>query len=163
MADSLERKQLVFQLGAMGEVSRETAYSSLGIDDPVAEMKKRLTEDLAIQRNQMKMQTDFQKEVETGSLTAPESAGGGGGSAPGMASAGTVTPSDADSQADSLATYWLSIPTNGERTQAMNAVRGSNESLYAVAKEKMNQKRSQGAQQGRAQVSQEAQQQQGSQ
>ena len=164
MADSLERKQLVFQLGAMGEVSRETAYSSLGIDDPVAEMKKRLTEDLAIQRNQMKMQTDFQKEVETGSLTAPEqSPGGGGGSAPGMASSGTVTPSDADSQADSLATYWLSIPTNGERTQAMNAVRGQNESLYAVAKEKMNQKRSQGASQGRAQVGQEAQQQQGSQ
>jgi hypothetical protein len=50
LADSLERKQLVFQLGAMGEISRETAYNSLGIDDVVAEQKKRLEEDLEIQR-----------------------------------------------------------------------------------------------------------------
>ena len=160
MADSLERKQLVFQLGAMGEISRETAYSSLGIDDPVAEMRKRTEEDLDIQRDQMKMQTSFQKEVETGSLVAPEAPeGSGAGSAPGMSSSGTTTPSDAASQADSLAQYWLSIPTTGERTQAMNAVRGTNESLYYVAKGKMEQMRSQGASQGRASVAQSAQQQ----
>lgn len=160
MADSLERKQLIFQLGAMGEISRETAYSSLGIDDPVAEMRKRLTEDLAIQKNQMKMQTDFQKEVETGSLMAPETPdGSAAGSAPGMSSAGNITPSDAAGQADQLAQYWLSIPSTGERTQAMNAVRGQNESLYYVAKGKMERMKSQGASQGRASVAQSAQQQ----
>ena len=35
----------------MGEISRETAYNSLGIDDVVAEQKKRLEEDLEIQRD----------------------------------------------------------------------------------------------------------------
>jgi hypothetical protein len=76
-----------------------------------------------------------------------------------MQSAGTVTPADTSSQADSLATYWLSIPSNGERTQAMNAVRMQNESLYDVAKGRMERMRAQGASQGRDQVGQQAQQQ----
>jgi hypothetical protein len=164
LADSLERKQLVFQLGAMGEISRETAYNSLGIDDVVAEQKKRLEEDLEIQRDQIKMQQDFQREVETGSLMAPaqqDQAAGAAGSMPGGASSGQTTPTDNQSQAQSLAQYWLSIQSTGERTQAMTAVKSSNPALYAYAKNMMEQMRSQGASQGRQQVAQQAQQQGG--
>jgi len=158
LADSLERKQLIFQLGAMGEISRETAYSSLGVDDPVAEMKKRLEEDMGIQREQTRMQADFQKEVESGSLLAPEQAEAGGvtsGSTPG-GGAGSTTPIDAQSQAQSLATYWLSLQ-DGERRQAMNAARASNQGLYAQAKDMMERMRSQGSSQGRQSVEQQAQ------
>lgn len=167
LADSLERKQLIFQLGAMGEVSRETAYSSLGIDDPVAEMKKRLEEDTEIQKDQVRMQADMQREVETGSIMASEqdpNAQQAQGSSPGgpPASGGQgITPTDADSQAQSLAAYWLSIQSDGERRQAMQAVRGSNENLWAIAKQKMEQMRSQGSSQGRQGVEQQAQQQGG--
>jgi hypothetical protein len=161
LADSLERKQLVFQLGAMGEISRENAYNSLGIDDPVGEMKKRLEEDMEIQREQIRMQSEFQKEVESGSLLAPEQASGGSasGSLPGGGAAGSVTPTDSQSQAQSLASYWLSIQSPGERRQAMNAVRAQNQGLYASAKEQMERMRSQGSSQGRQAVEQQAQQQ----
>jgi hypothetical protein len=165
LADSLERKQLIFQLGAMGEISRETAYNSLGIDDVVAEQKKRLEEDLEIQRDQIRMQQDFQREVETGSLMAPEQAdpdnGGASGSLPGGMSSGQTTPMDNQSQAQSLAQYWLSIPSTGERTQAMTAVKSRDPGLWAYAKSIMEQMRSQGAAQGRASVNQQAQQQGG--
>lgn len=162
LADSLERKQLIFQLAAMGEISRESGYNSLGIDDPVAEQKKRMEEDLEIQREQIRQQQNFQREVETGSLIAPEQMDSGAtGSIPGGTSSGTVTPSDSQSQAQSLAQYWLSIPTDGERSQAMNAVKSTNPSLYANAKVMMEQMRSQGASQGRQGVEQQAQQQGG--
>lgn len=160
MADSLERKQLIFQLGAMGEISRETAYNSLGIDDVVGEMRKRMEEDTEIQREQMRMQQNFQREVESGSLMAPDPADGAqaGGTQPGGTSSGTATPVDTQGQAQSLAQYWLSLQSDGERRQAMNAVKTQSPSLYALAKETMAQLRSQGASQGRAAVEQQAQQ-----
>lgn len=161
LADSLERKQLIFQLAAMGEISRETGYNALGIDDAVAEVKKRLEEDSQIQREQFRMQQEMQKEVETGTLLSPEEMQGqdpnqgGGGGAP--AGPGT-TPLDVQGDAQQLAEYWLQIPSSGERSKAMQAVKAQDEQLYALAKAKMEEMRSQGASQGRAQVSQQSQQ-----
>lgn len=159
LADSLERKQLVFQLGAMGEISRETAYSALGIDNVVDEVEKRLEEDMEIEKRRLKLQTEFQREAETGSLEGADAAESGqqSGTAPGMVQPGGVpgqTPLDTQSDADSLAQYWLQIPSDGERAKAMSAVRNQNESLYSLAKEKMEQYRRQGESQGRESMSQ---------
>lgn len=160
LADSLERKQLIFQLAAMGEISRETGYDSLGIDDVVGELKKRLEEDAQLQREQYKMQQQMQKEMETGTMTSPEQQLGGSGSSGGVPveQAGGATPMDVSNDADQLAQYWLSIPSDGERSKAMQAVRAQNDTLYALAKSKMEDMRRQGASMGRQQVNQQAQQ-----
>lgn len=158
LADSLERKQLIFQLASMGEISRETGYDSLGIDNVRGELKKRMEEDAAIQRDQYKMQQQMQKEMETGTVGTEQQMGDAtGGGQPAPSGPGT-TPMDVASDADQLATYWLSIPSDGERSKAMQAVKAQNESLYALAKDKMEQYRSQGSSAGRQQVNQQAQQ-----
>jgi hypothetical protein len=149
LADSLERKQLIFQLAAMGEISRETGYDSIGVHDVVGEHKKRLEEDAEIERERATMQQALQKELETGTIL-PESEQGN--------AAGELTPMDVASNADQLAQYWMSIPSNGERSKAMQAVRAQDESLYALAKTKMEEYRRQGASMGRQQVNAEAQQ-----
>jgi len=158
MADSLERKQILLQLMSANEISRETGFDQLGIDDPIAESVKRMEEDLAIQRKQVKLQSDFQREMETGvSSTGADASGGSavGGQGGGQ---GGVTPTDIAQQATDMAQYWLSIQSDGQRRQAMQSTRNANPQLYAVAKEQMEQARQQGASEGRAAVAQGAQQ-----
>jgi len=158
VADSIERKQFVYQLAAMGEISRETAYESLGVDDTVAEFRKRLQEDMGRQREQVKAQQELQKEIESGAIMAQAPAGGAGqpmgGSMPGASPSGgpQVTPLDVQGDAQQLAEYWLSIPTDGERTKAMQAVSTTKPELHAMAKELMDRIRRSGESQGRQQV-----------
>ena len=151
IADSLERKQIILQLAGAGEISRETAYDLFGIENPVAEIKKRMQEDIGIQKAKMKLDQEFQREQESGTLLSQDgqqqSAGGVG-----------ATPTDRQDEAQSLAQYWMSIQSVGERRTAMQSVRQSNPQLYALAKELMEQTRQQGANQGRAQANQQAQQ-----
>jgi len=155
LADSLERKQILLQLMSANEISRETGFDQLGIDDPVAEAVKRMEEDQAIQRKQVKLQNDFQREMETGAGGGDQE---GSGSDVGGSNQGGVTPMDVNQQAQDLAQYWLSIQSDGQRRQAMQSTRNANPQLYALAKEAMEQARQQGASQGRAQVAQGAQQ-----
>jgi len=160
LADSIERKQLIFQLGAMGEISRGTAWETLGIEDVKHEMKTRMEEDIDAQKTQLELQTQLQQQTEAGSLlpeqTQPQ--GGAPGATPPPSGAGGVTPSAQSDNANQLAQYWLSLPV-GERSKAMSAVKSSDEDLYALAKLRMSQMRSQGASQGVQQVTQQAQQQ----
>lgn len=160
LADSLERKQLIFQLASMGEISRETGYDALGIDDVVGELKKRMEEDAEIQREQYRMQQQMQKEMESGTMMAPEQQMGeapGAGGVPAQTGPG-MTPMDVANDADQLAQYWMTIPSDGERSKAMQAVRAQDENLYALAKSKMEDIRRQGASQGRQQVNAQMQQ-----
>jgi len=154
MADSLERKQILLQLMSANEISRETGFDQLGIDDPVAEAVKRMEEDLAIQRKQVKLQTDFQREMETGASPASEQQGG---SAVGGSGQAGVSPLDIDQQASDLAQYWLQIQSDGQRRQAMQSTRNANPQLYSLAKQKMEEMRQQGASEGRQAVNQGAQ------
>jgi hypothetical protein len=158
IADSLERRQLIFQLASMGEISRETAYDALGVDDVVGEMKKRMEEDAQIQREQFRMQQRMQKEMETGTLVAPEQQMGDATSGGTPVGGPGVTPMDVATDADQLAQYWMSIPSDGERSKAMQAVNAQDENLYALAKDKMEKIRRSGASAGRQQVNAEAQQ-----
>lgn len=165
LADSLERKQLLFQLASMGEISRETGYDALGIDNVSDEITKRFEEDAEIERKRFKIQQQMQKEMETGVIATPEEGDpNAGGNLPGggqvvQAQPGSMTPQDVQSDADQLAQYWLSIPSDGERSKAMQQVKVQNEQLYALAKELMERYRAQGASQGRQMINQQAQQQ----
>lgn len=161
IADSLENMQLATQLMAQGEISRESIFKKLGIRDVKAEVEQRIEEDTNIQELKTKAQNELQKKIETGTLTSgdQQQGGAGGGSAPGAPGAGgSQTPMDTANEADSLAQYWMSIPADGERAKAMAATRASNENLWALAKAKMEQTRSQGASQGRQAANQQAQQ-----
>ena len=160
MADSIERKQLIFQLGAMGEISRATAWETLGIDNVKHEMTTRMEEDIDAQRKQLELQTQLQQQTEAGSLlpeqTQPQ--GGAPGSTPPPSGPQGVTPGTQSDKANELAQYWLSLPV-GERSKAMAAAKSSDEDLYALAMMRKKQMESQGASQGRSQVAQQAQQQ----
>ncbi len=161
IADSLERKQILLQLMSANEISRETGYDMLGIDDPVGEVTKRMEEDLQIQRKQQKLQSDFQKEMETGAGAATGDPNAAQGSAAGVQQGGGTTPLDVQTQAQDLAAYWMQIPSDGQRRQAMQATKQSNPQLYSMAKQMMEEQRNAGASEGRAAVNQQAQQQQG--
>ena len=162
IADDLEERQVYLQLAASGEVSRGKAYRVWGIDDPVREAKERMQEDIAIQKEQMKLQQQWQKEQQSGSLDAimgqqQGSGGSSAGGAAGSAPQGTeMTPLDMDNKASQTAQEWLGIQDNGTRSKAMNQVKGSNPQLSSLAKQKMEDMRSQGASQGRKSVGQQA-------
>ena len=169
MADDLERRQLILQMVSVGEISRETGFEFLGIDDVAGEIKKRTEEDAQKQRIQAKAQAELQREMETGSITSEQAQAqpqGQGGSLPGSGpppsaqggGGGPVTPMDVQRDAQELAQYWMSIPSTGERSKAMQSVATAKPDLYALAKEMMEQARRQGASQGRQMANQQAQQ-----
>lgn len=158
MADSMERKQFVFQLAAMGEISRETAYHMLGIDNVRGEVKKRMEEDMDKEKLTATMQQELQTAIQNGTIAAPEEEESGG-SLPGQGAEGqATTPMGVQQNADDLANYWLSIPDQGARRQAMTSVSSADPQLYAMAKEVMERKRRAGESQGRQAVNQQAQQ-----
>ena len=79
----------------------------------------------------------------------------GDGSPAGQQAQGAgLTPLDIESQAQELAQHWLEIPSDGQRSQAMQATRSGNPQLYALAKQKMEEMRRQGESAGRQQVNQ---------
>ena len=149
LADSLERKQVILQLCSAGEISRETAYKAFGIDNPIEEVTKRMEEDVGIQKKKMKIDKDFQKEMASGATSD-------GGQD--VQSTGGPSPSDINSRAQELAQYWLEIQSDGERSRAMQASKQNNPTLYALAKQMLEEARNQGASQGRASVNQQGQQ-----
>jgi hypothetical protein len=73
-------------------------------------------------------------------------------------STGGPSPSDINSRAQELAQYWLAIQSDGERSRAMQASKQNNPTLYALAKQMLEEARNQGASQGRASVNQQGQQ-----
>jgi hypothetical protein len=85
--------------------------------------------------------------------------GVGGGSSPagmeGMGGGGDMNPLDIQNKAAELAQQWLQLPV-GERQKQMAAVRTSNPNLHAMAKQKMEEMRSQAESQGRQSLSQPA-------
>jgi hypothetical protein len=161
LADDLERQRVYMQLAAGAEIPRSIAYGPFGIKDPVEAAKQRAQEDIEIQKEQMKLQSDFQRQQEIGSmdnvLAQQAQQGGAAGSSPagmegGMAG-GEMNPLDIQNKAAEMAQQWLQLPV-GERQKQMAAVRTSNPNLHAMAKQKMEEMRSQAESQGRDSLSQ---------
>lgn len=164
MVDNLERRQLMLQLSAMGEISRETAYDGLNVSNISGEMRKRMEEDANKARLQAKMEADMQRELATGAISATmadpnQQQGGPAGSLPGGPPGGNqgqpaITPGDTMAEAQQLAEYWMQLP-EGQRTQAMMAQKAGKPELHALAKQLMEDMRSQGASQGRQAVNEQ--------
>jgi hypothetical protein len=163
LADDLERQRVYMQLAAGAEIPRSIAYGPFGIKDPVEAAKQRAQEDIEIQKEQMKLQSDFQRQQQLGSMDsilaqqAQQSVGGGSSPAgmEGAAGGGDMNPFDIQNKAAELAQQWLQLPV-GERQKQMSAVRTSNPNLHAMAKQKMEEMRSQAESQGRQSLSQTA-------
>jgi hypothetical protein len=161
LADDLERQRVYMQLAAGAEIPRSIAYGPFGIKDPVEAAKQRAQEDIEIQKEQMKLQSDFQRQQQLGSMDSilaqqAQQSGGGGSSPAGMegaAGGGDMNPLDIQNKAAELAQQWLQLPV-GERQKQMAAVRTSNPNLHAMAKQKMEEMRSQAESQGRQALSQ---------
>jgi hypothetical protein len=151
------------QLAAGAEIPRSVAYGPFGIKDPVEAAKQRAQEDIEIQKEQMKLQNDFQRQQQMGSmdniLAQQAQEGGVAGSSPagmeGMGGGNEMNPLDIQNKAAELAQQWLQMPV-GERQKQMAAVRTSNPNLHAMAKQKMEEMRSQAESQGRQALSQPA-------
>jgi hypothetical protein len=71
----------------------------------------------------------------------------------GMGGGGDMNPLDIQNKAAEMAQQWLQMPV-GERQKQMAAVRTSNPNLHAMAKQKMEEMRSQAESQGRQALSQ---------
>lgn len=161
LADDLERQRVYMQLAAGAEIPRSIAYGPFGIKDPVEAAKQRAQEDIEIQKEQQKLQADFQRQQQLGSMDSilaqqQQQSGGAMGSSPAgtPSSAGSeMNPLDIQNKAAELAQQWLQLPV-GERQKQMAAVRTSNPNLHAMAKQKMEEMRSQAESQGRQALSQ---------
>jgi hypothetical protein len=89
-------------------------------------------------------------------LAEQQQGGGGMGSSPAGSYVGggaEMNPLDIQNKATELAQQWLQLPV-GERQKQMANVRTSNPNLHAMAKQKMEELRSQAESQGRDSLSQ---------
>jgi len=162
MADDLEERQAYMQLVASGEISRARAYRTFNIEDPIEEKRRRLREDLEIEKDKNQLQQSFEQEMQTGNIgqQPPPQAGGGGAPPPQGGGYGNppqganVTPLDVVAEADQIAQQFLQIPDNGTRAKELQKLKATRPDLHAMVKQKMEEYRAQGASQGRKQVGQ---------
>lgn len=158
MADDLEIRHIYLQLAAGGEVSRQTAYKPFGVDNAIEEAKRRMEEDVQIQKEQQRIQMEAERESTIGSVDQTLSAMMGsqegapppGGAAPDQG--GGRTPVQVMQEAQDMAQQLLQIPDNGERSKQLQAIKKDDETLYALVKQKMEEMRAQGASEGRKSV-----------
>lgn len=158
VADNLEKASVYMQLAAGAEIPRSIAYAPFGIKDPVEAVKQRAQEDIEIQKEQQKLQQDFEREQTVGSMDAVINAQGqqaqGGGSSPAGDDASgpqgggeAMSPMDIEGKAQQHADEILKMPV-GERQKALANIKASNPNLHALTKQKMEEKRSQAASDG---------------
>lgn len=173
IADDMEKKHVLLQLAAGGEISRATAYKYIHVDDPVEEQRRRAKEDIKIQEIKEEENQKAERKATMGSgdqiVSAiaeaqaqaeglPPDAGSGGGGAPPppgapvqQPSGAELTPLDLDQQAQDQAQQMAQMD-NSQRRQALMTLRSTNPTLYALVKQKLEEMRAQGASQGRAQA-----------
>lgn len=160
MADDLEERQAYMQLVAAGEISRARAYRTFNIEDPIEEKRRRLREDLEIEKDKAKLQQGFDQEMQTGNIGQPPPEQPGAGAPLGAGGYGNppqganVTPLDVVAEADQIAQQMLQIPDNGTRSKELQKLKATRPDLHAMVKQKMEEYRAQGASQGRKQVGQ---------
>jgi hypothetical protein len=160
VANDLEKRSILFNLYSAGKIPADDAFVGLGIEDPSKAQVRRAEEDLQIQEDIAVKTEEAKRRAQMGSLDSVlDAAGGEGGGPAGPGGGQVVTPTDLRGKAEQLAQEWLAIPSDGQRSQAMQQVRATDPDLYAVAKDVMEKQKNQGASQGRQMVSEQAQQQ----
>lgn len=150
VADDIDRQNVILQLGMQGEIPRSYYMGALGISDPVSSKRERMEEDLEIAKMEQEKQVEFEMAMQASQVqgTTPAEQGDDPGNTEG------ISPQDIEEQAAIKADEWLSMD-EGTRRKDMDATKGHNFNLYSMAKEIMEQKRRQGASEGRQQVYQQ--------
>jgi len=169
MAYSAEWMQLKLQLAANREIPRSDVYPDVGVQDPTESASRAIMEDQDIQRAAAELAADFEKERTQGSMAdiaimqaeqgMAAAQGGGGSAAPSGAGGGldysvdvNADPTMVQQRAQEIAATWIQMHAeqpNSHRKE-MQMAQATNPTLYAAAKQAMEQMRSQGESAGRA-------------
>ena len=153
LADDIERKQLMLQAAAAGDISKGTAYRNIADIDYVDEQKKLVTEQSQIQNIQQRAMAAQQAQQLNGGPQGDEegdAAGVPGGSV-------GATPGDVWEQARMYAEQLLSMPESQRRGMLIK-IKQSNPTLHAQVIQNMNDMRSEARSQGGAMLLQQMQQ-----
>lgn len=135
LADDLERKALLVQSAAGGDVSKQTAYRPMGIDY-MEEQKRIVEEQQEIQRLQQKAQQE--------AATQPMDGSGGEDS---LMSTG-YSPTDIKSQGEEIAKQIITAPA-AQRRNILVQILHSNPTLHAMVMQALDQLRQGAASQGK--------------
>ena len=170
LADDLEIRNIYLQLAAGREIPRSVGYEFLGIRDPVEAAKERMREDISIQEEQQKLQSEAERRLQMGSMAnivgqqmqeaqaqAQQGAAGPGapaaGPAPGGGGAGPtgegVTPLRVMDDAYQEALNLLQME-EGPRRSRLSELEVSNPPYHAAVMQQMRKIRRQGESAGRA-------------
>ena len=142
LADDLERKALLVQAAAGGDLSKQTAYRPMGIDY-MDEQKRVVEEQKEIQRLQQKAQEEMASQPLDGS----------GGENAGAGAVVGASPGDVVSQSAAIASQLLEAdPTSRRRT--LIQIKHTNPTMHALVLQNLEDARSQAASQGRAMAGQ---------
>ena len=144
LADDIERKSLILQAAAAGDVSKGTAYRQVADIDFMDEQKKIVTEQSQIQNIQQRAMAAQQAQQLNGGPEAEDAdaAGVPGGSV-------GATPGDVRAQAEVYAQQLLSMPESQRRGMLIK-IKQSNPTMHDQVIGIMNDIRSQARSQGGA-------------
>jgi hypothetical protein len=144
LADDIERKSLILQAAAAGDISKGTAYKSVADIDFIDEQKKIVTEQSQVQNIQQRAMAAQQAQQMNGGPGPEEgdAAGVPGGSV-------GATPGDVRAQAEVYAQQLLSMP-DSQRRGLLIKIKQSNPTLHDQVIGIMNDMRSQARSQGGA-------------
>lgn len=163
LADDLEKKQILLSLAAGNQISKQTAYSPLGIDvqeearrifdeqKDIAELERKAQTEMAEQQQmEERLAIAEQAAAPMPGMTPgvpPGAAPGGmtpgqmlptpmGAPAPAAPGMGNITPQDMLNQAEQIAYQLLQMPYE-QRKSYMLQIKKSDEALHALVKSKM--------------------------
>jgi len=177
LAEDMERKQVLLQLSAAQQISKQTALAPFGVDW-MAEVERQFDEEKLYQtlsKRFQKEQAQSQQMEQTFEAAQqppmpgmpggmPGMAGGmpgapmpaGGGMMPGgMPGAGGTTPADLLAQAEQVAMQMLSMPYGARKSELLK-IKKADATLHAMVIQKMDEIRGQAKQQGGQQMLQQA-------
>lgn len=137
LADNIELTNVKLQLGMQGDLPRDSYLKALGISNGVDAVIKRREEDMEIELQTQKKQEELERRAQAEALLEAENSSNedlaNSQSAPGV--------QDMEARAQAKAQEWLSIPSTGERTKAMQATKAESFELYSLAKQIMDEMR----------------------
>ena len=156
LADDMEKKGLQMQAAAGQDISKMTAYKSIGIDY-MKEQERIIKEQTDVQKLQEKAMAEAQAQQANGSQAGggeqgDAEGGGGGGGMSGPGGDVGATPGDVEQQASELAQNLVARNNPTESRQMLAKIKQTNPTLYAMVKAKMQELRQQLSSQGREQM-----------
>lgn len=148
MADNLENMNIITQLVMGGSLPYDVLFKKFGLGDAVESMVKRRKQDLQIEQKTQEAQDDMERARQAQALLQQNLEDSSDAqSAPGAGGGGAMPITDKYQQAAAMAQQWLSMPV-GQRRIAMTDTKNQDMQLYALAKNIMDEQRSQLQSQG---------------